>query len=83
MVSMPSEAIPAATRSPSTTLASTAAVRAALRAAALPVTLARTSSARPSSSSARVWRTTMKALISAAKMTMKPRYSFVIIAPNV
>ena len=61
-----SPASPAATTK--TTLAATETIRAAARPACRPTAAAPTSSARPVSSFWRVWRTTVKALISAAKI---------------
>ena len=59
----------------------TARISAAASGACRPTTAARTSSARPVSSSARVCRTTMSTLMIPTKITMKPSIWWLTIEP--
>jgi hypothetical protein len=68
---------------PSARLAPHATTRAAVVVAWRPTRLERTNSARPVSSSFRVWRTTAKMHIRATKRASQVRNSLLIMAPKV
>ena len=72
MNASPAATTPSTTTTPSATLAIAAASSAAASGAWRPTTPAPTSSARPVSSSARVWRTTIRMLISPASASAIP-----------